>query len=261
MTRRLGSRDPSESEFEFEFDQGTVVRAHEQDPGVQDLQARSPQTYDAELGSGWQVGAGINGGLLLATAANALAHTFAAEGHRDPFSISGYYLSASRPGAATLRTEVIRRRRNMSTGGVSLFQTEPDGTEVERLRALATYGDLASRPDEVHTSARPPDIPPLGECVAPTAAPPGFTVRPVLLDRFDLRLDPETLGWMRGTPSGRGVIRGWIRMADGREPDPLMLLLVVDALPPVTFDLGLPGWAPTLELTAHVRADLAPGWL
>ena len=36
--------------------------------------------------------------------------------------------------------------------------------------------------------------------------------------------------------------------------------MVVDALPPVTFDLGLPGWAPTLELTAHVRARPAPGW-
>jgi hypothetical protein len=51
---------------------------------------------------------------------------------------------------------------------------------------------------------------------------------------------------------------------DGRsasEPDPLLLLLAVDALPPVTFDLGLFGWTPTLELTAHVRAVPAPGWL
>ena len=50
-------------------------------------------------------------------------------------------------------------------------------------------------------------------------------------------------------------------MADGREPDPVMLLLAADALPPATFDLGLYGWAPTLELTVHVRASPAPGWL
>lgn len=37
--------------------------------------------------------------------------------------------------------------------------------------------------------------------------------------------------------------------------------MVTDALPPVTFDYELFGWAPTLELTAHVRADPAPGWL
>ena len=53
----------------------------------------------------------------------------------------------------------------------------------------------------------------------------------------------------------------WFRLEDGREPDPISLLLVVDALPPVTFTHGNLGWAPTLELTAHVRAKPAAGWL
>ena len=58
----------------------------------------------------------------------------------------------------------------------------------------------------------------------------------------------------------RGMLQGWFRLHD-REPDPLALLTAVDSLPPVTFDLGLPGWAPTLELTVHVRALPEPGWL
>ena len=58
-------------------------------------------------------------------------------------------------------------------------------------------------------------------------------------------------------PASRGGC-GW---PTAREPDPLLLLLAVDALPPVTFDLGLLGWTPTLELTVHVRAVPAPGWL
>jgi hypothetical protein len=47
----------------------------------------------------------------------------------------------------------------------------------------------------------------------------------------------------------------------GREPDLLSLPFVVDAFPPVAFDLGAMGWAPTIEFTGHVRALPAPGWL
>ena len=80
------------------------------------------------------------------------------------------------------------------------------------------------------------------------------------MSRFDMRFDAASAGWAVGAPSGRGLIQCWFRLP-GREPDPLALLLAVDAMPPVTFDLGLPGWAPTLELTVHVRARPAPGWL
>ena len=81
-----------------------------------------------------------------------------------------------------------------------------------------------------------------------------------LLARFGTLLDPATAMWAVGKPSRNGVIQGWFELADHRPLDPLALLMVVDALPPVTFDLGMPGWAPTLELTAHVRARPAPGW-
>jgi acyl-CoA thioesterase len=58
------------------------------------------------------------------------------------------------------------------------------------------------------------------------------------------------------------VIHAWARLADGREPDTLALGLFADALPPVVFNAGLPlSWVPTLELTVHVRARPAPGWV
>ena len=82
-----------------------------------------------------------------------------------------------------------------------------------------------------------------------------------LLDRVDLRLDPACAGWLRGEPSHEGIIRGWLRLADDREPDVLSLLWALDAMPPVAFDLGLIGWTPTLEFSGHVRAHPAPGWL
>lgn len=238
---------------------GTVPADTELDRGIA-MSRRSEGVYDGHLDGSWAVGAGINGGLLLAALGNALRHTFAGEGHPDPISISAYYLSASRHGPATFTTDVVRRGRTMSTGTVSLTQEDDDGP-VERVRALATYGDLAAFPADVHTSATEPDLPDVERCVGTDLAPPAFKASAPLLDRFDLRLDPDCVGWALGKPSGRGVIRGWLRMADGREPDPLSLLLALDALPPVTFDLGMPGWAPTLELTAHVRALPAPGWL
>lgn len=233
-----------------EFDTGTAVAARTGESGV----------YDAELGAGWGIGGGINGGLLLALAGRALQSELAGDGddgHPDPLAISAYYLTPGAPGPAVLRTSVVRRGRAVSTGQVSLGQPTPDG-EIERLRVLATYGALDGDPT---TSAVPPELPPPEECVTSAQAPPAFLKQASLLERLDLRLDPATTGWAVGKPSGNGVIRGWLRMKDGREPDPLLLLLAVDALPPVAFELGLPGWTPTLELTAHVRARPAPGWL
>jgi Thioesterase-like superfamily len=233
-----------------EFDRGIAVRARPDEP----------MAYDAELGEGWQIGAGINGGLLLAVLGNALRSTLSGSGHLDPVSVSGYYLSASRPGHATVRTEVLRAGRSMSTGTASLFQDD-GARDVERIRALATYGDLAGLSVDVRTTATPPDLPPPERCVSTSDAPPSFMEQAGLLERLDLRLDPACVGWAVGRPSGRGLIQGWLRMADPREPDPLLLLLACDALPPVAFDLGLLGWTPTLELTVHVRALPAPGWL
>ena len=68
-----------------------------------------------------------------------------------------------------------------------------------------------------------------------------------------MRLDPATAGWTRGRPGGSAEVRGWVRPVDGRAVDPLLLLTVADALPPVTFDLGIPGWVPTVELTVLLR--------
>lgn len=237
-----------------EFDTGSGVASREGEPGV----------YDAALGEGWRIGGGVNGGLLLAIAGRALSQEFGAEadrpGHPDPLAISAYYLTPGEPGPASVETSVVRRGRAVSTGQASLYQGEGD-ERVERFRVLATYGDLAAVDGEVTTTAVPPQLPPPQDCISAAQAPPSFLKHASLLGRLDLRLDPATTGWAMGKPSGNGVIRGWLRMADGREPDPLLLLLAVDALPPVAFELGLPGWTPTLELTAHVRARPAPGWL
>jgi len=77
--------------------------------------------------------------------------------------------------------------------------------------------------------------------------------------RLAEHLDPATSGWTRGQPDGVGELRAYLMLDDGAGPDPLSLLLAVDALPPASFDLGLGGWVPTLQLSAWVRAVPAAG--
>jgi acyl-CoA thioesterase len=81
------------------------------------------------------------------------------------------------------------------------------------------------------------------------------------MQSVEIRLHPDT-GWIRGEPSGSGETTGWLRFVDGRDPDVWALPLFADAFPPSIFELHVgQSWVPTLELTVHVRAVPAPGWL
>ncbi|MFI7098206.1 thioesterase family protein [Streptomyces sp. NPDC050161] len=220
---------------------------------------RAPGVYDAQLSAGWTIIHAVNGGYLLALMGRALGDTLP---HPDPFSVTAHYLTASVPGPAVIRTEVVRTGRTMSTGAATLVQFKEDGTEVERLRVLASYGDLDALPDDVRTSAKPPALPPYEHCLGTDSAPEGQPPIPgstAIAGRLAVRLDPATAGWAVGAPSGKGEMRGWFGLADGRDHDPLSLLLAVDGMPPTAFDLGLSGWVPTIELTTHIRCRPAPG--
>ncbi len=235
----------TERSEEFEFDRLTAVAP------------AGDGRYAADLAAGWVVGGGLNGGYLLAVMGRALRAVVPAK--PDPVAVSAHYLSASTPGPATVAVDVRREGGSVATAAVEVVQ---DG--VTRITALATCGDLdrfAARAPDVRTTAAEPVLPPPDDCVRSSDVPADVRAFVPMLDRFDLRLDPAHAAWGAGEPGMTGVIAGWFRWADGRAPDALSLLTVCDVLPPVTFDLGMPGWAPTLELTVHVRADPAPGWL
>ena len=235
---------------QFEFDAETSVEPAEGRAGA----------YVGSFSDQWRIGNGVNGGVIMCLATNALERRLDLEGaHGDPLAFSGYFLTPSGPGPVEATTDVLRVGRTMSTGQVSVSQPGPDGALVERMRALASFGDLDASATVLQT-APPPDLPPPEECVSSTEAPE-FLSAASLLERIEIRLDPATAGWAAGRPSGRGEMRGWLRLRDGREPDPVMLLFALDALPPVAFNLGILGWAPTLEFTGHVRGRPAPGWL
>lgn len=215
--------------------------------------------HEVALDAGWSVGGGINGGFQMAVVGQVLAAVVPGKPH--PVTFSTHFLSAATAGPARVRTRILRDGGRFATLAADLVQDDARQGETVRVSVTATYTDLATSPDDVRTTATPFALAPLEECVSTSFAPPELREVAPLMDRFDMRFDPACIGWALGAPSGIGELRAWFRVEEDVAADPVQLLLAVDALPPVTFDLGLPGWAPTVQLTAHVRAVPSPGWL
>lgn len=193
-----------------------------------------------------------NGGYLLALLGRAALAALGEEG-RHVIGATASYVSAPAVGPATVRAEVQRRGRTASQVRVTLVQDDRPTVEV-----LVTVGSLSADPPD-WGEVPPPDIADEETCasMADRSALPGEP--PPLTKVVRLAFDPATLGFVRGEPSGRGELRGWLRFVEPRPFDPLALLLAVDAMPPATFEVALTGWVPTLSLTAYVRALPAPG--
>jgi acyl-CoA thioesterase len=213
----------------------------------------SVQTAHLDLGDDWAYGSGIlHGGWLLETlSATALQCT----AHPHPLAVSAQFSSRAQIGPAQVEVERVREGRSVSALRARLMQ---DGrAKVDALVAAGTLPGAEVAPYRV--DAEPPALPDPEDCVA--SGPPPDHPRNGILEQLDVRVDPATGGFLRGEPGGGAEVRAWVRTTSGREPDPLLLLTVADALPPVTFELGLPGWVPTVELTVHLRTVPAPGWL
>lgn len=208
----------------------------------------------ADIRQGWDVRGIPHGGYLLALVA-AAARTVSVQ--QDPLSVSATYLAPPEFGPADLAVEVVRAGRRQSTVAVTLHQS---GTE--RVRATLTLGTLSETdPIALSDDVRMPAGPGPDACLAMPAAPPGQ--EPLRLhQQVDLRLDPST-GFPWGQPTGVAHLDGWLRLADGREPDTLALLLFSDAIPPTIFEArGFEvGHVPTIQLTTHLFAPPRPGWV
>lgn len=66
-------------------------------------------------------------------------------------------------------------------------------------------------------------------------------------------------GWFLDSPTGQPSSEFWMRFADGREADLYSLPLLVDSTAPSVLELGMT--STTVQLTVHLRARPAPGWL
>ena len=199
-----------------------------------------------ELAERWNVGRNQNGGVLLATVAQALGGV---AGHPDPFADTGHYLGAATNGPASVRTTVVKPGRTYATATGELWQDER-----ERVRVLGSFGDFAARPPEVGIAAEPPSLPAIDACADLfdlLTAKVGERSLTKSLRNFEIRVDPDG-GWGPAAEPSRPSLQGWVRFRDEETVTPMMLLALADGFPPSILGHTEIGWLPTVELTVHV---------
>lgn len=222
---------------EFEFDSAT------------ELTGDGP-VFGALLPGDWGAEASVNGGFMLALLTRAMGRLAP---FPDPVVVSGFYLRPGVPGRSEIRADLIRAGRTTAFTQASLWR---DGAETVRATAAFTDLDKAGDPSQpVFAGAMAPALPPPEECVGMEA---GAVRRFSIADRLEYRYT-EVPGWFQGRPSGHPSAEFYMRFRDGREPDMASLPLFVDAAAPAVMEVSVA--STTVELTVHLRARPAPGWL
>jgi acyl-CoA thioesterase len=210
--------------------------------------------FTAELTGRWDgTNGAVNGGYMLAICARALGRLMP---FPDPVVISGFFLRPGTVGPAAVRTSLLRCGRTMAFGEASL---DCGGKQV--VSATAAFAELGSREEPEYVNRTPPQLPPPADCVALPAAdcvalPAGSLDRASIHERVEFRF-AELPGSLRGQPSGHPASAFWTRFADGRDADLLALPLLADASVPSVVGAT----SATVQLTVHLRARPAPGWL
>ncbi len=226
------------------FQEATVVAACRETPGG--------LAYEAALDGQWSVGTKLHGGYLLAVLGRAASES-AGEGHPHVTAVSASFLTSPVPGPAEVLVETLRAGRSTTQARARLTQ---DGRPC--VEALITLGRLEES-DSWWSGMEPVELPDEQDCHLSPPEAPGGEFKVPLMEVVEQRLDPGHLGFAVGAPSRQGVIAGWQRLGDGTDWDPLSLLVALDPVPPISYDLGISGWAPTIQFTAYVRRLPAPG--
>jgi hypothetical protein len=213
------------------------------------VEQTGPGEFKAVLDAQWAVGEKLHGGYLLAVVARAAGDVAK---HPHLTAISGAFPAAPLPGEVTVQVTELNSGRSQTQLRASLVQNGQVCVE-----ALVTQGTVVED-DPWWSGLEPAELPEEQDCfLMPADTPGGFRIP--LLEVVEARLDPGAIGFAVGKPRGTGTIGGWQRLASGADWDPLSLLVALDPVPPITFDLGLSGWVPTLQMSAYIRRMPAPG--
>jgi acyl-CoA thioesterase len=199
------------------------------------------------LSDRWNGLAGVNGGYMLSVCLRAIGEVLP---FPDPLVVSGFFLRPGAAGPASVQPGVLRTGKTTGFGQASLWR---GGKQL--VHATAAFTDFDAGAGPTYSGAAPPDLPDPADCAGLDAGSvPGVSI----VDQIEYRA-AALPGWLTGAPSGNPASSFWMRFRDGREPDLWSLPLLVDAAAPMVLELG--AVSTTVELTLHLRARPAPGWL
>lgn len=199
--------------------------------------------WRASVSEGWFVEQGPNGGFVAALAARALTQTAGAD--RPPRSLTLHFLRAPVAGELAVACEVEREGR--STTFQSLRFEQDGATVALGLGCCAAWRE--GQPEWNDTEA--PEVASPEEC---ERIPHGIPGNPRFLVNYEMR---PAFGEATPGPARTG---GWIRLAEARGLDPVLLAALTDAWVPSAFlRMPEPSFVPTLDLTVHWRAPLDAG--
>lgn len=209
--------------------------------------------YHGELNEHWTIGPKVHGGAMLALCANAARTELGTSA--QPLAVSGNYLWAPDPGPMQVVTTVRKRGRRIGLVDVELRQGDRVAVTVSvtlgepehHVPPLLSFNPVVP----LMTPEPPPGLEAIG---------PGHPMEHVvhLAHGCDIRPALHTMG--PRTDGGPPVFEYWVR-PKVVAPDVLFALLCGDVSAPVTFAVERTGWAPTVQLTAYLRALPADGWL
>ena len=201
-----------------------------------------PGRFRAQMDRGWWITNGPNGGYLAAVVLRAMTRVVD-EAARTARSLTVHYVRPPQDGEVEIAVDIERAGRTLSYLRAQMHQNQK-----LQLLATATFSTRAGGLE--FQDAQMPTVPLPSELG--TAEPTGSIG---MHERYDRRW---VYGSREGTSSPVAECAGWIRLADPRPYDSLLIAALCDAWPPPIFqrrDTARSG-VPTLDLTVHIRAPL-----
>jgi hypothetical protein len=206
--------------------------------------------WQGQVHRGWDVFDIPHGGYLLALSANA---GLTATGASDVLTITTHFHRKAEVGLVDF---TVRRLGGGQRIASYLVEASQEGQAT--MTSLMSLGDRSTLTGPEWERRERPSVEDRLGAAAGTEDEPFPT--PSVARLLGMRLDVDTGGFASGRLGDEAVVRATVEPPSPTPTDQLLALVTCDATPPAVWNaLGLSGWVPTVELTAHVRARPEPG--